>query len=419
MAVESPERQQVIGSGRLGLVVIALLAAVVILAAFQSMRRGAIPVRAAEAMRGTISTGIATNGKIEAVDNFEAHAPSPTTVKRVLVHEGDQVKRGQLLLQLDDSDARSQAARALAQLRAAEADLNAIQVGGTHEELLTNQTELTRAQTELQAAQHNLEALRKLQETGAASTGEVQNAEVRVKNAENQVKLLQQKTTGSRYSVPERERVDALVAQARAAYEAAQDLVTKSNVTAPRDGTVYSLPVKQGAFVNTGDLLVQAADLSQVMVRAFIDEPDIGRLTQNQTVTVTWDALPGRSWNGTVTQVPTTVTVRGARTVGEVTCVVDNADRKLLPNVNVSVAITTARDDNALTVPREAVHQDDGRRYVYQVVGNELQKKEVVTRIANLTRIEIVNGIPDNALIALGSVNGQPLREGTQVRIQK
>jgi len=419
MAVETPEKQQVIGKGRLWLVVLALVTAVVVLAAFQNMRRGALPVRAAEAVRGTIASSIATNGKIEAVDNFEAHSPAPTTVKRVLVHEGDPVKRGQLLLQLDDAEARSQAARALAQLRAAEADLNAIHIGGTHEEILTNQTALTRAQSELQAARRNLDALQRLLETGAASAGEVHDAELRVNNAEEQVNLLRQKTTSNRFSVPERERVEAQVAQARSAYEAAEDLVAKSNVTAPRQGTVYSLPVKQGAFVSTGDLLVQVADLSRVTVRAFIDEPDIGRLAQDQTVTVSWDALPGRSWSGAVTQVPTTVSVRGARTVGEVTCIIDNPGRKLLPNVNVSVAITTARDDNALTVPREAVHQDDGRRYVFQVVGNELHKREVDTRITNLTRIEIVKGIPDNALIALGSVNGQPLRDGLPVRIAK
>jgi HlyD family secretion protein len=119
-----------------------------------------------------------------------------------------------------------------------------------------------------------------------------------------------------------------------------------------------------------------------------------------------------------VTQVPSTVTVRGSRTVGEVTANVENNDGKLLPNVNVSTMITTARDENALTVPREAVHQDDGRRYVFQVVGNKIKRVNVETSISTLTLIEITKGLQDGAVVALGSYNGQPLRDGVSVKLQ-
>ena len=78
----------------------------------------------------------------------------------------------------------------------------------------------------------------------------------------------------------------------------------------------------------------------------------------DKPVEVTWDALPGRVWKGTLETLPTTVVQHGTRTVGEVTCVIENDDLKLLPNTNVSVAVVTARQENALTVPREAIHQD-------------------------------------------------------------
>src|SRR5919204_5460761 len=113
---------------------LALLLAVVLLAAFMSLRSGEIPVRAATVSRSTIRSLISTNGKITPVQNFEAHALAAAAVKRVLVHEGDRVKAGQLLVQLEDSDARSQAARALVQLRAAQAASEAIRTGGTREE---------------------------------------------------------------------------------------------------------------------------------------------------------------------------------------------------------------------------------------------------------------------------------------------
>jgi HlyD family secretion protein len=395
-----------------------VLVVVAVIGAASSMRRRAMPITWTRVQRQALSTNISTNGKIEPVSGFEAHAPAPASVRKVLVKEGDSVKAGQLLLQLDDADARAQAARALAQLKAAQAGLNAIRNGGTHEEVITNQSELSRARAELQAAQRNLDALRKLEQTGASSPAEVHDGEARLNAAQNSVNLLQQKTT-NRFDTPDRQRAQAQVEEAQAAYSAAQDLLGKTNIRSTINGKVYSLPAKAGSYVNSGDLLAQVADLSQVIVRAYVDEPDIGRLAKSQQVIVTWDALPGRTWSGTVTQVPSSVTVHGARTVGEVTSLVDNRDGKLLPNINVGVIITTAKHENALTVPREAVHQEDGKRYVFQVIDNKLKRKDIETSISNLTSIEVTSGIPEGAIVALGSLNAQPLIEGVKVNPQK
>ncbi len=400
---------------RLWLLLAAIAVAVIVLAAFVSRRRE-VPVRAAKAERETITATIQTNGKIEPISNFEAHAPAATTVKRVLAHEGEHVKVGQLLVQLDDSAARSDAAKALAQIRAAEANLSAVRNGGTHEEVLTTQSQLTTARAEHDAAQRNLAALRSLQQRGAASPGEVTDAENRLKATQAQVMLLEQKLK-TRYSGPEVSKVQAQENEAKAAYAAAQELLTQLNVRAPRAGTVYSLPVRPGQFVQTGDLLVQVADLSKVRLRAFVDEPDIGRLQPGQPVKVSWDALPGRSWEGDVTQAPTTVIALGTRNVGQFTCVVDNPEEKLLPNINVNVTIVTAEHQNALTVPREAIRQDDGNRFVLQIVDGELKRRDVKTSLSNLTRVEVTQGLPDNALVALTAENQQSLKPGLSVRL--
>ncbi len=400
---------------RLGTWIAAIAAAVVILAAFASRTRET-PVRAQRAVRETIVASIATNGKVEPVNNFEAHAPAPTTVKQLFVREGQAVKSGELLLRLDDAAAREQAARALAQLRAAEADLAALRAGGTREEVLTTQTELTKAHADLNAAQRNLEAMRRLQQRGAASPAEVAEAENRVKTAQAQVDLLEKKLT-SRFGETDIARAQARIKEAREAYNAAQELLRTTNVRTPRSGTVYSLPLREGQFVNQGDLLVQVANLDPVQVRAFVDEPDIGRLHQGQEVLITWDALPDRTWEGRITHVPTTVVTRGTRTVGEVTTVVENRDRQLLPNVNVSVNIVTAREPNAITVAREAVHQEDGRRYVYQIVNGELKRQYVETGISNVTDIQITKGLSEGALVATMSASGMALRPGMAVRV--
>src|SRR6185312_40636 len=105
------------------------------------------------------------------------------------------------------------------------------------------------------------------------------------------------------------------------------------------------------------------ADLEKMQVRAFVDEPEIGRLAKDEKVEIRWDAIPGRVWEGVLTRVPSVVTTVGTRTVGETTTLIDNFDRKLLPNVNVNVSIVTARHSNILTVSREAVHDLSGKRY--------------------------------------------------------
>lgn len=379
-------------------------------------RPGPLKVRTTTVERGPIRSLISTNGKVEPIQNFEAHSPVATTIKKLLVKEGDHVRQGQLLLQLDDADLRSQAARAQAQMKAAQADQADLTGGGTREEILTLDSQLIKARSLRDDAQRNLDALRRLQQQGAAAAGEVTQAQEALQRAQADMTLLEQKQK-DRYSQPEAAKVTAAGAEAQAAYEAAEDALAKSSVRAPFAGIVYALPVKQGAYVQTGDLLLQVGDLSQMLIRTFVDEPDIGRLAPGQKIEVTWDALPGRIWNGSVSTVPATVKLRGSRNVGEVTCTVDNHDSRLLPNVNVGVTVITAEHSGVLTLQREAVRMDDTKPYVYEVVDGKLKRREVEVSLQNLTRVEISAGLPENSVIALSSVDTKPLVDGAHVRI--
>ena len=395
-----------------------IAAAVVALIVFSGWmtRRGVVAVRAEKVLRQPIASYISTNGKVEPVQNFEAHSATPTTVKRVLVHEGDRIKTGQLLIQLDDADARAQAAKALADVRAAEADLHAVQSGGTQEEVLTVRSDLVKVQAEREAAQRNLQAVQRLQQSGAASPGEVEAARNRLQKAEADLQLLKSKQTG-RFSPAEIEKVQASAEEARIAYAAAQEVLRNTHIVAPFPGTVYQLRVKAGSYVSAGDLLVQMADLDKIQVRAFVDEPDIGKLAKGENVDITWDAVPGRTWQGTLTRIPSAVTTVGTRSVGEITCEIPNSDHKLLPNVNVNVSIVTNKRDNALTVSREAVHDFDGRRVIYEIENGKIRARDVQTGASSLTRVEILSGISEGTQIALGATNAQPLHNGMEVKV--
>jgi HlyD family secretion protein len=301
-------------------------------------------------------------------------------------------------------------------MKAAQSNQADLKNSGTQEEVLTLDSDLIKARNARDAAQRNLDALRRLQQQGAASAGEVKQAEDTLQRAQADTTLLEQKRK-DRYSQPEAAKIQAQGAEAQAAYEAAEDALEKSSVRAPFDGIVYALPVKQGAYVQTGDLLLQVGDLSQMLVRAFVDEPDIGRLAAGQKVEVTWDALPARTWNGAVISVPSTVKLRGSRNVGEVTCTVDNHDMRLLPSVNVGVIVITAEHSGVLTLLREAVRMDDTKPYVYQVVDGELKRREVEVSLQNLTRVEITAGLPENSVVALSSVEAKPLTDGAHVKV--
>jgi HlyD family secretion protein len=373
-------------------------------------------VRETRVQRGPIRSLISTNGKVEPVQNFESHAPIATTVRRLLVKEGDQVRKGQLLLRLDDDDIRSQAARAQAQVKAAQANKAALNSGGTQEEVLTVSAQLVKARSARDLAQHNLDALRRLQQEGAASPGEVQQAEDKLQSAQADVSLLQQKQK-DRYSQPEVARVDAQLAEAQAAYADAEDALRKSSVRAPSDGIVYSLPVKSGAFVQAGELLLQEADLSHVRVRAYVDEPDIGRLQIGQKVEVAWDAIPGRIWSGAVDTVPATVRLHLSRNVGETTCLIDNHDLRLLPNVNVSVTIVIAEHNNVLTLQRDALRIEDSKPYVYRIIDNRIRRQDIQFSLQNLTRVEITSGLSEGDAVALSAEETKPLFDGAVVKI--
>jgi HlyD family secretion protein len=390
--------------------------AVIVLASFMS-RDDSVPVMTARVSRSAIRSVVSTNGKVEPVQNFEAHAPVGTTVKNVYVKEGDRVKKGQLLVELDAASARSQAAQALVQVRTSEADMNALERGGTQEEVLTLQAQLVKARGSYQAAQRNLDALKRLQQSGAASPGEVQGAQNQLDATAAELKLLETKQK-DRYSRPEVTRVQAQRSEAQSAFSAAQDVLNQLVIRAPFAGIVYSLPVKQHSWVNPGDLVLQEADLSKVQVRAYVDEPDVARLAPSEKIEVTWDAMPGRIWTGIVTTVPSSVKLHGTRNVGETTCIVANQDFKLLPNINVGVTIVTAEHSDALTIPRESLRQDDSVPYVYQVVNNtDIRRQNVQTSISNLTKVEVTGGISEHAVVAIASTNSKPLRDGLPVRV--
>lgn len=380
--------------------------------------RERLTLRAAEVTRGDLVSQISTNGKVEPQLNFEAHSPAAGIVKSLNVREGDKVSPGKLLLQMDDTEARARLAAAVAGLRGAQVKYDAMLHGGTQEERLSLSGELNKTRMDRDQAARDLTALKGLQKTGAASASEVAAAQQRLELANASLHVLEQRQ-GSRYAPAELDQARASLADAQAAYAAAQAVIDQANVRAPFAGTVYSLPVSRTEFVEQGKLLLQLADLTHIQIRAYFDEPELGKLALGQPIKVVWDARPGRIWRGHIARIPSTVITYGTRNVGEVLVAVDDSDGALLPNTNVTVTVTTQHEQNILSVPREALHTENGKAFVFVVREDKLHRTPVTVGTINLTQVGIVSGLKEHDVVALGSTNGQPLSDGAPSRIVK
>jgi HlyD family secretion protein len=408
-------------NGRARPLILWALAAILLVIVFFLVRRltrEELPLRVAQATMQDLITTDSTNGKVEPQHNFEAHAPAPGTVKRLYVRAGESVPKGKLLLSLDDADAVAHSVGALASLRGAQASYQATEQGGTQEERYSLAGDLAKAQMDRDQAQHDLDALRKLAAQGAAAPSEVASAQQRLDAANTSLATLEKRQT-ARYSPADIAHSRADLEQAQAAYSAASTVVADSNVRAPFAGTVYSLPVSVSEYVSPGALLLQMADLTKLQVRAYFDEPELGALHAGQPATIVWDALPNHAWHGRILSMPSTIITYTTRNVGEVLLSVDDADGKLLPSTNVKVTVTEQKLDNVLTIPREALHSENGKDYVYLLHGKTLRRQQVTKGALNLTQVQIVKGLAENATVALSTTNGEPLAERVPVHIDR
>lgn len=388
----------------------------VIFFAVRSLTRDRLLVHATAAAHMPLVSTVSTNGRVEPEMNYEIHSPVSTTVKAVYVQPGDQVVAGKLLLLLDDVQARAREASAESGVKSAQAALEAATHNGTQQERQMAAADETRARLERDEARRDLDVLTKLNSTGAASQNEVAAARQRLETAEANLHALEQ-TAISRYSPAEVERARAALADAQAGLVAAREVVAQTVVRAPASGTVYSVDAAPTEYVEEGKLLLQMADLHHERIRAYFDEPEIAQLRVGQKIQIKWDARQGRFWNGHIERTPVTVITYGTRHVGEVLVAIDDANGELLPDTNVTTTVSISSEPDALTIPREALHSENSRTYVYKIVHDGLQKVFVTTGTINLTQVAILSGLQEGDLVATGTANGDPLREGVPIKV--
>jgi HlyD family secretion protein len=386
-----------------------------------SGRQPVAKISAVTPVRQNVVASISSNGKVEPISPFVMRAQLDTFVEKIRVLEGQNVKKGQPLLELNVKDAEAQLAQARSKLLRAQEDLRVAKGGGKPADAAQATGALATAVAQRDRLQRNHDALLRLIDQHAATKDELAANDLDLAKAQAEVtRLTAVKQQFDRSVTLDSTSAPLAVRQAQSEVAALEEKVRNGHITAPSDGTLYSLPVKAGDYVHLGDLLAEMANLRQIRVRAFIDEPELGALAPNEPVRITWDALPNRVWVGKTETVPKQVVARGSRSVGELLCTVDNDKLELLPNINVNVRINSKERDNVLAVPRGAVEGEGGKRYVYVVKRGELgktklERREIQVGIADSTNYEIVSGLQPGEMVALpGDVD---LKDGMPVKI--
>jgi HlyD family secretion protein len=372
-------------------------------------------VAVADVVRENLSSIVSTNGKVEPVMPLSLRARYPTFVQRVYAVEGQQVKRGQTLFTLDATEVQADLAEARADLATQEEALNVAKAGGHASQIAKAAADLQKAQASRDQLHRDNVTLTKLVAEKAATSEELEQNRLQLTQAEADVQSSEKvKQTLEQQAQLDQGRVALLVEHARVTVRELEARLESAHGIAPFDGTLYSVPIRQGDFVKAGDLLAELADLHHVRIRAFIDEPELGQIDVNQPVEILWDAHPDRVWKGQTEVLPKQVVTRGTRSVGELLCSVTNDRLDLLPNTTVDVRIHISERPAALVVPRGAVAIEGDKRFVFRVEDNRLHRVPIKVGIANPTMIEILSGLSEGDIVALpGEVS---LKENLRIK---
>ncbi|HEX5030227.1 MAG TPA: efflux RND transporter periplasmic adaptor subunit [Candidatus Eisenbacteria bacterium] len=319
--------------GRTRIILIAagvVLLLVIVLANLNRSAGGKIAVQAGDVRKGTVTATVRAPGRVQPETQVKLSANVPGEVRTLPIHEGDSVRKGQFLLQIDDAQYRAQVGEATAALAAARSNLRLAEASLAQSQSVLKRKEALSAQ--------NLVSAEELDQARTAASAD----QARVEAGREDVRRLQ------------------------STLQAAHDNLRKTRFISPIDGTVTQLTIERGEIAvigtmnNPGTVLLTVADLSRMKVEADVDETDVATVRIGQEATVKVDALPDTSLVGHVTQIANSPLISGADTQEQETnfkvdVTIDNPPPILRPGMTADVEIRTARRDSVLAVPIQSV----------------------------------------------------------------
>jgi HlyD family secretion protein len=364
--------------------------------------------------RETLISTLPTNAKVEPIEWAPIRVESPGLITKLFVKLGDKVSPGAAIAQISSTGLADQVSAAVARTAQARADLDALSKGGRTTELADIDSNLAKARFELETETKDYNSLKRLLDKQAATRADVEVAKDKVHSTELEIQSLERRRAAL-VNKDDLAAARARLQEAEVLQRAAEARLSQGAIRSGVGGVVYNLPVRAGVYLNAGDLVAEVGSIGQLRIRVYVDEPELGRVAVGQPVKITWDALPAKEWDGKVEHMPTEIVALGTRQVGEVLCAIDNPNGELAPGANVNAAIQTSLIPNALTIPKEALHIDNGQAAVYILDGgNTLRLRPVQHGSDSVTRAQIAGGLKDDDSVALPSEIVQ--KEGQKVK---
>ena len=304
---------------------------------------------------------VSASGKIQPKRLVNISAETPGRVVDLAVNEGDRVKKGQFLLQIDPNLLRSRVAGNVASLEASEGAL------------LQARQSVETARVQVEQAQQNLNRQRNLWSQQLTTREALEKAENDLRGAQSALQE-REKQVGAQSS---------RISQERAALESSRYDLTKVRMESPIDGIVTRRNIQQGETAvigtmnNAGTVLLQLADMSIIQAEVEVDETNIPQVQLGQLAKITIDAIPDKSFKGHVTEIgnsPIQATGAAAGTQAtnfKVVCVLDEVVPEVRPGFTSTADITTATRTAVIAVPIPAVAV---RELVYDANGQVIKE---------------------------------------------
>ena len=357
------------------------------------------PVEAYAATIGDLSQTVVASGRVMTPQRISIAAETTGRVNAIPVSEGQTVKRGQLLIQLNDLDERASLAQAAAAVGQAEAKLRQL-----HEVALpaASQT-LKQAQTNAEQAKKQYERTRDLQARGFFSQAQLDEAKRNYDVIASQVSAARLQVKSNQPAGSDLAVAAAAVAQANASLRLAQVKLNEDSILAPTDGTLISRSVESGDIVQPGKELMVLAANGETQISVQLDEKNLAKLALGQQVLGSADAYADQRFDAVVSYInPGVDATRGSV---EVKLLVANPPAYLRQDMTVSVDIETARRSGALTIPTGAIHDASSNAPWVLVVRNKLTVRQPVKLgLRGDNSVEVLSGLKAGEAVILTAV---------------
>ncbi len=383
----------------------------------QVQQERVIPVQVAKVQRGDIRSFLTVSGLVEPNEIVRVYAKTVGQAKELLVQEGDDVKKGDILVRMDDEQIRLQVAQAKATLDSAQASLEKVQAGARPQEISQAEAAMRQAKINLGSAEENYLRMEKLFSEGAVSEQQYDQAKGQYKIAQAQYQSANEsyKLVMEGASQPDIRVVEAQVRQAQSALEIAQSQLNNSIVKAPINGKVTAVSVKTGELVSSAVPLLSILDVSELYIKAGISEKDIASIQIGQEAEILIDAFPQEKFYGEVSS--RGVMVDPTSKSMEIKIKIIEPHVEIPPGVFARADIMIENKPDALIIPSTALTRKTEGLYVYVLNDdrNRVEKRAIVAGMIQDNQVEVVEGLQENEVVViLGNIN---LQEGDQVRV--